>query len=504
MLKVARKTSTDPVQEKLRQNKALWNKEVSTFINDLINFKKTMNGAPSKFHPEKGSIKDPIPADPTTIIGVLANDFQEIAQKGNALIKEQIEYAKTRRKSVPKPISAPVLPVPAGTANDNATPAVPDLTKQLATFEQKYSLVSEGSNKVTRFFTRLFNPTIGFGDAAALRRARMAMLNACADTYKDLGKFQVEIVRSSKESISQSNKKLHDAWSKWTLVSRAYSIYKSSKSVSAPDKGGTIENMVSEQDAKEEKTLEKLDQSVKQFEDTYDTMEEAEHNAIPNETAQDEIVAPQEPVVDLSALQNLEIASNIAKDYKNNLQNIPPNNSGDSLKELDTVINQFIASRGKKIDPSLKDYYAKSIMNLNSEFGTNGASFKDIVLQLKAKVKAQLKSPVAAPVITPVQDKSASVLIEKVAQNFLRKWVGKTMHQLSLFDKTSSYRLNCYNLASELRSKLNEIMDLLEAGLDESKLDPLIIETNTKIVSLRGMMRSLHMSEPVINPKKGK
>lgn len=500
MLKVARKPSTDPVQEKLRQNKALWNKEVSTFINDLINFKKTMNGAPSKFHPEKGSIKDPIPADPTTIIGVLANDFQEIAQKGNALIKEQIEYAKTRRKSVPK------APVPAATTPAQpATPAAPDLTKQLAAFEQKYSLVSEGSNKVTRFFTRLFNPTIGFGDAAALRRARMAMLNACADTYKDLGKFQVEIVRSSKESIPESNKKLHEAWSKWTLVSRAYSIYKSSKSVSAPDKGGTIENMVSEQDAKEEKTLEKLDQSVKQFEDTYDKMEEAEHNALPNENEQDEIAAPQEPVVDLSALQNLEIVSNIAKDYRNNLENIPPNNSGDSLKELDTVINQFIASRGKKIDPSLKDYYAKSIMNLNGEFGTNGASFKDIVLQLKAKVKAQLKSPVVAPVVVdPVKDKSASVLMEKVAQNFLRKWVGKTMHQLSLFDKTSSYRLNCYNLASELRSKLNEIMDLLEDGLDESKLDPLIRETNAKIVSLRGMMRSLHMSEPVINPKKGK
>jgi hypothetical protein len=65
MIKSARKPSSDPVQEKLRQSKAVWNKEVSIFVNDLIHCKKLMNGWPSKFHMEKSFIKEPIPADPS-------------------------------------------------------------------------------------------------------------------------------------------------------------------------------------------------------------------------------------------------------------------------------------------------------------------------------------------------------------------------------------------------------------------------------------------------------
>src|ERR1035437_7798643 len=92
------KSPPDAVQQKLRNNKSIWNNSVSEFINDLIHCKKLMNGAPNKFHMEKGNIKDPIPADPATIIGSLANDFNEIAQTGNAIISEQAEYSKTRRK----------------------------------------------------------------------------------------------------------------------------------------------------------------------------------------------------------------------------------------------------------------------------------------------------------------------------------------------------------------------------------------------------------------------
>src|SRR6478736_333926 len=98
MIKIARKPSSDPIQEKLRQMKAQWNKDVSVFITDLINLKKTMNGWPSKFNMERSFIKDPIPSDPNTIIGVLASDFQELAQRGNAIVQQQLEYSKTRRK----------------------------------------------------------------------------------------------------------------------------------------------------------------------------------------------------------------------------------------------------------------------------------------------------------------------------------------------------------------------------------------------------------------------
>jgi len=99
VIKIAKNTTPDPIQVKLRQNKKLWNKEVSSFINNLINLKKTMNGAPSSYHPERSTIKDPIPADPSSIINELTSDFQQLAQKGNSLIQEQINYSKNRRAS---------------------------------------------------------------------------------------------------------------------------------------------------------------------------------------------------------------------------------------------------------------------------------------------------------------------------------------------------------------------------------------------------------------------
>src|SRR5690348_6395186 len=102
MIKVVAKPSTDPLQEKLRQSKKIWNKQVSEFADNLFRLKDMMNGKPSKFYPEKSSIKEPIPGDPVTIIGSLVGDFQEISQKGNDIVRQQLEYSKSRRKKQPK------------------------------------------------------------------------------------------------------------------------------------------------------------------------------------------------------------------------------------------------------------------------------------------------------------------------------------------------------------------------------------------------------------------
>ncbi len=245
--KTARKPSADPVQEKLRQNKALWNKDVSAFVNDLIHLKKLMNGWPSKFFKERSRIGDPMPADPTTIIGSLAGDFQDIAQRGNALVAEQLEYSKNRRKKQPK---APVAPTtPATPEAPVPSPAPADLTKQLAAWETKYDyqLVAEASNPFTRFFTKLLTPTIGFGEAARIRRLRMTLLKACAKTLKELKKLQNEIVKSGKGSIGESHKIGTEVWNNWSVVARGFAAAKSLKPETPPDSGGDIEIMSPEE-----------------------------------------------------------------------------------------------------------------------------------------------------------------------------------------------------------------------------------------------------------------
>jgi hypothetical protein len=134
----------------------------------------------------------------------------------------------------------------------------------------------------------------------------------------------------------------------------------------------------------------------------------------------------------------------------------------------------------------------------------------DIFKQWKAKevVKKVVPTPVVplkqlddVDQIQPNQIK-ASAQLESVAQVFLKKWVGKTLHKLNPFDKTSGARISIYDMASKVRTLLDQIMNSLEKGMDVDELGELISETNKAMTSLRGLMRSLHLSNPP-TPTKG-
>ena len=412
MIKVARKPSTDPVQEKLRQNKALWNKEVSTFINDLINFKKTMNGMPSKFHQEKSSIKEPIPADPTTIIGVLADDFQQLAQKGNSIIQEQVQYSKNRRRGKPKQMNLPFpeqpeagkqdlsqqlnLPMTAATQND--------LVKLAESLEAKY-LEKEASNPLTRFFAKMLNPSFGFSEAARIRRHRMSLLDACVKTYRNLGKFQVEIVRQSKSSVDSANTKLHDAWNSWRVVYTGFSVYKQNMPAKAPDSGGEI---APPKDLLEEKEKEKVQKEKVSKLPAKEVAPEAEIAPAPQQAATQESIAR----AIFSDLKSIEFGKHFSPQDMTH------------LSTLNNVMNQFLmASKEEKEQQAalVIDTYNKVLAELSATYGPS-----ESLAEVLSKAKNKPQTP-------PDQ-------LEVTAQAFLKKWLGKTIHQLSPFDNTSSYR----------------------------------------------------------------
>lgn len=488
--KTARKPSADPAQEKLRQNKALWNKDVSAFVNDLIHLKKLMNGWPSKFFKERSRIGEPMPADPNVIIGSLASDFQDIAQRGNAIVSEQLEYSKTRRKKQPKAPSAPSPSAPAAPAAP-ATPApgaptTPDLTKQLAaSFEQKYDLVAEGSNPISRFFAKLLTPTFGFGEAARIRRYRMALLKACVKTYKELGKLQVEIVKSSPESITSSNALLHQIWNDWTLVARGFITYKQNMPKSVPDAGGTIAtpgDLIEEKkkEEKSKKTEERAEQDLhRQMSEEYTTEERTPVNEIKS-------VPPPAPVQvpDYTSVESMAIAKAIIQDYRKTLSSGGLINEP-SFVELNNLIGNFMMApnRDKPMAAkSLAQSYRDIVSTLNQKHGTSGTTLSQIAQSLSGK------NPSVAP-------KMASDQLEATSQAFLKKWLGKTRHQLSLFDTTSSFRLDIYKMSTDVRQTLDQIMDHLEKDLQVDTLEPMITEVNRKITTLRGLMRSLHYGE---------
>jgi hypothetical protein len=468
MEKLARKTSTDPVQEKLRQNKDLWNKEVSRFIESMKQLKKTMNGYPSRISPQKGKIQEPIQGNPVAALDALTTAFEQIADHGNSIVQEQLVYSKSRRKKQPK---QPGLPQtgPAPTATPTSAPA-PDLSQQLSgtplaasmsvdaiikLADEYEDLVVEGSNPLTRFFAKLMNPGIGWTEAANKRRDRMKWLKACAKAYKALEKFQVAIVGTSKESVSNSSKISQDIWDLWSSVSRGFANYKSKlpKPVAAPP--GEKENTLVDSDDPEER------------------------NPLPNtvETPVSPDV-PAQPVATPVPPQNLLAdAEKIKRDY------IWAQNSGQLVDAK--VWDSFFAALtpytmgGKNkanYAPALIDAYNTTLAALNSTYGTNGASFRDVAQQKISKETG----------------KTSTAQLEVTAQDFLKKWFGKKRHQLKMFDETSSDRIRLFEQAEDMRTDLDSIMNLLEKDLNVESLSPIINAMNSKMTSFRGMMRALN------------
>jgi len=466
MEKTARKPSMDPVQERLRQNKALWNKEVSSFINDLIHFKKTMNGWPSKFFKERSRITQPVPADPATIIGSLAGDFQELVNKGNSVIQEQLEYSKNRRQKQPKAPAAPQQPGAPATPPTAPTPEAPkpDLAQQLgkglaaspqraeliklaAEFEDKYSLESQASNPLTRFVARLFNPKFGFGEAARMRRLRMTTLDACAKTFKVLKSLQAEIVKSSESSIESSHKMMTMAWNNWNIVYRLISAFKALKPGDVKEPGGIIEDPES-----------KRQRAIEEGHD-------------PGETAEPPAVASQVNTALVSKLRDFRGAATFLGSSISNPQ----------FKNMVSLVERLSAiPKGRNLSitevTELEKAYDEALAATAQEAGfSNMSSFAQI----------------AQTLITAANSP------KKEAQEF-RGFLGKTRHQL-LPGGTSGSRLEIYSLIEQAKKDVDELMDLLEAGYERDKIEKSVAQINRQMSALRTMIRSLFYS---VKPEK--
>jgi archaellum component FlaC len=389
LVRIARKPSSDPKQEKLRQDKSLLNKDVSAFVNKLIHFKKLMNGAPNLFYKQKSKITEPIPANPTTILGSLTSEFQDLMQRGNGIVAEQLDYAKNHRQKSPKISKEP-------------NESLPNLTKQLASWEQKYELIAEGSNPVSRFLTRRLTRTRGISEKVSVNRMRLNMLLSCTKARKALSKLQIQIVKGSNESIGESNKIMSHVWSEWSIVARTFNIYKAK---------------IKTQQTESAKALEEQKNTVKQPDN--------ESTELPDE-----------------------------KSFSSERETLPG-------QEPDHTLDQGS-------EPNLD----------------NPTTIKPEPIPVKPKIEL-IKKPVVPVADTP---------LETAAQAFVKKWLGKKRHQF-FSQNTSSYRLEIFELAKTIRVILNQVMDLLEKALDIDQLDPLIIQVNKNITSLRMLMRSLNLSE---------
>jgi hypothetical protein len=438
------KPSSDPAQQKLRDSKKIWNKQVSEFADDLFRLKDMMNGKPSKFYPQKSAIKDPIPGDPVTIIGVLANDFQELAQKGSAIVREQLEYSKTRKKKQPKQTLAPMPSQPSPAA---------ELSNQLTAEYNVNQLVAMGSNPLTRWFARVLNPTMGSSPKARVRKYRMSLLKAAVDIYDDIVELQSTIVKSTPESIFVSTRLLNKIINNWEFFKTGISTFE----------GLTSENPINLNDKKDPISPEEIGRT---------SIPESKEKKSP------EAVIPVPVVKKQTAVPLKSSVNEIMTDYMKYSANFTDIN----LKTLTGLITEYrlapqnentVLNLHPELAAKIDREYKKILMELNNKYGTSGSSFKEI---LEAKLK---------------KEGSINFELEVHGQKLIQKWLGRLKHEFLPIDKTSAHRLEIYNAAEKVRKILDKMMNSLEKTMDTDVLSDLVSNGLENLELMKTLMNGL-------------
>lgn len=410
-------TWRDQAVSALIDKKKVLNKKISLFINDVIHFKKMMNGWPSKFHEEKGKITAPIPQEASTVIAKLMSDYQEIGDESKQIISEQysIFLARLKRRNQrtqkPQAGAAEAQPAPA------AEPAA-DLSAQIKASEEYY-LISEASNPLTRFFNQLLSPGIGLdSEAARIRKYRVSLLNTSADLYKGLKKLQSQIVKSGPQTILLAANLLDKVETDYIFIASGLQSFKDALPQGTEDDGGELPPTDKGEVSTKNKPLGK---------------------AVKNQHEAKILAACASVITDVQSVIN-------SPDFPRT----------DGLQHLMHLAKVFHGAsvEGKleiagELAHSYKEELAKTCTHHQIPLQN---SFRDIQTYL-------------------LQNSSAQDKLQVVAQNFLGKW----KHQLSPFDKTSAIRLDIYKLAGEARLNVDTIMNELEKGLNSEIISPHIV-----------------------------
>lgn len=429
MQKNAQSKELDPRDRKLRENKKNFNIAVSHLISNLIDAKRQFNGQPSSFtNKQPGRIHEPIKGDPGSVLAMLASDFQEISQKGNEIIQEQLEYSKTRRQKQVKQPQAPT-----------ALPS--DLSSQLALFDD-YNLIAEASNPISRTISRLKGPWFGNSPEARVRKYRLSMLRTAALLEEELKNFEVAVLGASSESIFKSSKLLQQAAQRLSYLFDTFSAL------------GTV--------------------SPQQLSPV--PAEEVVNNNIIEGPTTEENKNIKEPTTEEPIPQIIFEADRIINDFRKNKKNFNDLNRTLEKKLADAVKNYlFIHSNDipnrVKMSEKILEFYAAILSDINIKRNTSANSLEGVLL---SKLK------------------EASAQIEITAQKILKKWLGKAHHKINPFNETSPMRLEVSKVSEETRKLTDQLMELLEEkDLNQDLVGSLLKKIIENFNVMKTLMRPL-------------
>ena len=540
------KASTDPTQDKIRSAKANWNGISSEFIDDLLNFKKLLNGKPSNFNKDGSSLYEPLPADPITIIGVLSQDFEKIVKDANNIIDLQENYSKIRKRKVQSSNhnynlysfgksyrelidlkkswnkkskefikdfiafiwlmngksskfhmerSSIIEPIPKDpkTIIGSLKIDFSELTRDAETIIKYQSsmkdktkktssnygfnmtkgpshddlMLSYGSSGFSRFFTRLFTPTSGGSKSSRIRRYRLSLLDKLIPLYDEFSVFQKHLVKDESENFSEANSsfgKLEEQWGSFLEMFKfvenfAFNLEETSQtSLQLEENNDKREDKKEEkQDKKEEKREEKQDKKEEKREEKSE--EKREEKQDKKEEKHVDTVIDQKDIEDLKNLSDFDKAAKIISIFNSKKNQLSKNlmiSHNLSTMTIYKIRWQTIHSNLEKADTDKNDLISQK------------EKLSKKIIDEWEKITTELFAQ---------SNNRAVHQLEKLAQNYLSKWLGRAKHRF-FSDETSASRLDCYHFSEEIMEKIDKIMDSLENGFN-----PVVINKLSESIS---------------------
>jgi len=442
----ARTRSEDPAQEHLRERKAVWNKACSAFIArlnafkpQLIAFKQGLNGkGNAKVGLPPSNIKEPLPSEIGGYMGMVNSKFNELASEfaglvseSNAIMQEQAQYADHRKKPQPR---QPRQPRQADLAQ------VDDI------------LISEGSNKATRFWAQLSS----YMSSDESSRYRLSMLKLSYKIFQNLVKFEDLILTSD---IGDMEKVLN-----------AYLLV-----VNNID---TLKHDVN-------KIVKLKHPNVTQS----DNSEQQSQQAAPPAKSPPQSLPAKPPAV-------LPAKSPAIKN-----QSVSTMNMHQLFKEVQSMLTLGFTVADVKIFLDL--YHANKIVKDPNKVALVTDRLRDIYYELfdnlklfiENEIEQKLPKNITLEEIRNLQANASSDNsdITKLAGNFVSRYYNKYRHEHSK-DASSASRIEIYNIVREMKINIDTIMNLLEnKHLNSGDLIAKITETDQLMAKISEPLNRLNM-----------
>ena len=446
----------DPVQKQLREAKKEWNKKVSVFIDELIEFKKLMNGTPSAYEPKKGKITSEISANPSAILKSLVSKFAALAAEGNKIADMQKEYAVSKVKSKKQP------------------------AKTASFMIDEPVFIIQGSNRFSRFFSAI-SPFKGsfFGRSfeARQRRYRLSLLRSLTDA-KELSQVVYKtILKKDKLSVKESYKafeKLQKQVASTNSLLKTYldSIREELTNLDPSEVPGDL-NVPNVPEAPAS-SLPPIPAAPVAKEEVVDpsVVQPAAKKVDPSETSDGSESAPEVKVTNKKEPETVHHSVSEEDQHKaaryaediSNLLNV------DFLK----VIHEFIKIK-EDINDNEKSQYIRLFDRFNdhlTEIQSHLANFSDLTLKSIQAYEFYLE---LLKTLTGLSTNSITEIIKAIsptltAQAGVMDSFRRLKHQLSIWDVTSPVRLDIHEGMRELYKVINDSMNHLEKELDPDQL----------------------------------